>query len=585
MNQYATKDFEFYPTPLSLARKMWDKFQDKDFTRVLEPSAGTGNLIEAKPGFRHDYRDVHFDVCEIDMSMHPVLKEIKGVNVVGLDFMDLSDASAYSHILMNPPFSVGVKHVLKAWEIAFDCEIVALLNAQSIKNPSTKEGKFLCNLIDQHGSVEFIQDAFLGSDVQRETAVEVALIYLKKSLGLDDGFAQDLISNLESEDASHKAESMARDYKELRDLAIPTTEIENSVRCFNMAVNAMRDSVMAEAKATYFEVRIGQTMANRMAQKGENRRDTSAKWVASEIGTRYDKLKDRAWSSLLSSAKFTSKLSSKAERRFNSEFSSIKKLSFTVSNAYGFFRGILDNQWEIQLEMSCDIFDEITRYSSDNISFFKGWSSNSRHKTCGHRLKSTRFILPGNSAYFSGSISYEANRRLQDFDKVFALLGGKDRPDYGLADLFRERADDLKAGMRLDTSYFSVRWYAKQAGTIHFFPKNQAVMDRLNKLVGEHRKWLPPAGEKVSGSFWKQYELAEKFDKEVKRRFVEATRKGRYSYRDPLCSIMHDRDESESDHQILDGVLTEVLEKNGISVDFTLTHESADEPQLLLLAA
>jgi len=36
---------QFYPTPGDLAYRLWAKFQDKDFSRVLEPSAGDGALI------------------------------------------------------------------------------------------------------------------------------------------------------------------------------------------------------------------------------------------------------------------------------------------------------------------------------------------------------------------------------------------------------------------------------------------------------------------------------------------------------------------------------------------------------------
>ncbi len=583
MKAFTTQDYEFYPTPAALANKMWDKFKDKDYTRVLEPSAGSGNLIKAMPRWDSRCRgSVEVDVCELDMGLHPLLKEMPGVNIVGLDFLEFGDGAAYSHILLNPPFSQGVAHVLKAWSIGFDCEIVALLNAQSIKNPTAKEGRMLCNLIAQHGHVEFIQDAFLGEDVLRETGVEVALIYLKKSAGLDSGFAESLLSELQSEDISEKADAMVGDYAHLHELTIPKSEIENAVTSFDIAVKVMKESVIAEAKAAYFEARLGQTMANRMSQQNEVPKDTSSKWVRTTIAERYSKLKDRSWATMLRSGQFTSKLSSKAQRRFESEFEAIKKLEFTVRNIYGFLCGILDRQWEMQLDMACDIFDEITKYSPDNSCFYKGYVSNAKHKTCGYRLKSTRFILPGNTAYFSGSLSYEAQRRLEDFDKVFGMLDGKTEPYFGLAHAFNNQIDELKAGARVSTEFFDCRLYV-QAGTIHFYVKSKEVIDRLNKLVGQHRKWLPQADEKVSPNFWKQYDMAEKLDKEVKAAVDQVARKGRY-WDNPLRSIFSSHD-ADKGHAVLDSVLDNVLEKHGIPVDFALTHESADQPQLLLLAA
>lgn len=344
----------------------------------------------------------------------------------------------------------------------------------------------------------------------------------------------------------------------------------------------MKEAVIAQAKATFFEARLGQTMASRMSQQNEVPKDTSAKWVREEISERYGKLKDRAWTTLLRSSEFESKLSSKAQKRFEAQFNDIQRMSFSVSNIFGFLQGILDNQWDMQIEMCEDIFDEITKYSPDNSCFYKSWSSNAKHKTCGWRLKSTRFILPGNTAYFSGSISYEAKRRLQDFDKVFQMLDGVSRQTVSLADVFENHMDELKSGERVYSDYFSVRFYPK-AGTIHFYVVSQEVIDRLNKLVGQRRQWLPPVDEKVSPNFWKQYDAAERLDKTVKDAVNVAVR-GTSSWNHPVRSIFHTHD-SERAHEVVGDVLTDVFEKQGIPMDFALTHERADEPQQLLLAA
>lgn len=157
-------DMQAYYTPDSLARKAWAKFKNKDVIRLLEPSAGEGDLIEPWTG-REQWRSGKHtaklvDCVEIDISRHPTLRG-KGFNVVGVDFMAFNGASIYSHILLNPPFADGAKHALKAWEILFDGEMVAILNAETIKNPFSGERKMLLNLIEQYGSVEFLQDEFV----------------------------------------------------------------------------------------------------------------------------------------------------------------------------------------------------------------------------------------------------------------------------------------------------------------------------------------------------------------------------------------------------------------------------------------
>lgn len=118
-------DLQFYPTPPDLARRAWKKFKNKCFERVLDPSAGNGDLADADA--RKDEwgrRSVKPDCIEIDISRHATLQS-KGLKVVGLDFMTFTSGAIYSHIIMNPPFAVGAKHVLKAWDILWDGEIVA----------------------------------------------------------------------------------------------------------------------------------------------------------------------------------------------------------------------------------------------------------------------------------------------------------------------------------------------------------------------------------------------------------------------------------------------------------------------------
>jgi hypothetical protein len=81
------KDLQFFPTPRWLAEYAWGKFKNREFTRVLDPSAGEGALLEAMP---RDWRGESLapvDCIEIDVSKHPTLHD-KGHKVVGLDFLN-----------------------------------------------------------------------------------------------------------------------------------------------------------------------------------------------------------------------------------------------------------------------------------------------------------------------------------------------------------------------------------------------------------------------------------------------------------------------------------------------------------------
>lgn len=126
--------YQFYPTPASLAERVWALLKKGNWARVLEPQAGNGDLALACPDWKREYGDrVPIDCCEINLEHHPTLRA-KGLNVVGTDFLQFRNGHCYDVIIQNPPFSQGAKHVLHAWDIAWDCELVSIINASTINS-------------------------------------------------------------------------------------------------------------------------------------------------------------------------------------------------------------------------------------------------------------------------------------------------------------------------------------------------------------------------------------------------------------------------------------------------------------------
>ena len=559
-------NLQFYPTPPALARKAWKKFRNTDFSKVLEPSAGKGDLALACPENGRSRKVVLPDCCEIDITKHPVIRE-KGLSVVGFDFMQFSTGSIYSHIIMNPPFADGAKHVLKAWDILWDGEIVAIINAETLRNAFSRERQLLASIIAQHGEAEFLSSTFAVPDAERKTDVDVALVYLRKQANVSEDIIGPILDELKRDSTTE--ETLAGDYREAAELALPNSVVENSVAAFNAAVRSMREAVVTEARAQYYANLLGDTMAARNGDAGRTSPNDSVEYVRNTIGKRYIELKDRAWAGILRSANVTSHLSSAAQKRVEHEFEAIKQLEFTVLSIYGFLCGIVESQGKIQIDMACDVFDMITKYHTDNTVFYKGWKSNDKHRTCGMQVKTTRFILPGHSTEsWQSNLSWGSEQLLRDFDKVFAMLDGKLAPVAGLGDLFRGSFQELCHGKRLSSSYFDVRYYPG-AGTIHFFPSSKTLVGRLNLLVGRHRQWLPPVEARVSEAFWLQYEGADKFDKEIRAEIDKRAKESR-SWNHPLNSLYRsggDELKTQAEAVIADAI-SSVLERHGIDVDF-----------------
>ena len=165
---------------------------------------------------------------------------------------------------------------------------------------------------------------------------------------------------------------------------------------------------------------------------------------------------------------------------------------------------------------------------------------------------------------------------LSDFDKVFAMLDGKQKPAFGLLDVFNNHMSELWSGQRMPSDYFDVRYYPG-VGTIHFFAKSKVLVDRLNKTVGRRRNWLPPAMETGAEAFWKQYEQAEKLDVEVRAEIKKLRREksgGGYMSRWD-CALREAMSEGHERNAWAKGIMGEaianVLERHGL-LD-ALTHE------------
>ncbi|WP_434786971.1 DNA N-6-adenine-methyltransferase [Bacillus velezensis] len=177
---------DFYPTPPQLIRKMTSKIEWKHIKSVLEPSAGKGDLVEAIHNqfkYTKNYRGnskYDIDSIEQDENLRHIL-EGKSYRVIADDFLTFNTYKKYDLIFMNPPFSSGVKHLLKAIELIEkqqrSGQIVCLLNAETLKNPYSNDRKFLIRKLEEiNAEVEYIQNAFSNSE--RNTEVETAIIYI-----------------------------------------------------------------------------------------------------------------------------------------------------------------------------------------------------------------------------------------------------------------------------------------------------------------------------------------------------------------------------------------------------------------------
>lgn len=258
----------FYPTPPELADKLLAGIDWRYIENVLEPSAGKGDLVKAaaQKAYGRSYnRSLSVDCVEIDPYLRSILdyefggrreneilerlrqlrseradtswldREYDGLHklsapVVHDDFLTFQSRKHYDLIVMNPPFSDGDAHLLKAIELQkrYGGQIRCLLNAETLLNPYTNRRKILQDQLTELGAeVEYVEGGF--SQGERPTDVTVALIKISFPQVKEDS---DIFQRLS--EAAHIDEESAQD---VTDMTV-TDFMEQIVSRFNVEVDA-----------------------------------------------------------------------------------------------------------------------------------------------------------------------------------------------------------------------------------------------------------------------------------------------------------------------------------------------------------
>lgn len=118
------KEFQFFETPETLARRLAEWADLRPEQSVLEPSAGRGRIVTALRAF-----GVEPHACELFEPNRARLQAM-GVTIVASDFLALSGL-VYDRIVANPPFSrqQDILHVSHMWELlAPDGRLVSIMS-------------------------------------------------------------------------------------------------------------------------------------------------------------------------------------------------------------------------------------------------------------------------------------------------------------------------------------------------------------------------------------------------------------------------------------------------------------------------
>lgn len=479
----------FYPTPPNLVEKMLAGI-DWDFvSSVLEPSAGKGDIAKRvcehfrykqhHYGDKFKYSDYDVDCVEIDPNLRAILKD-KGFRVVHDDFLTMETAKHYDLIIMNPPFDRGAEHLLKAIRMQENGGgIVCLLNAETLRNPSTYARKILARELERlEAETTYIERAFVESE--RRTYVDVAMVKCTIPVAEKDSTILDKLhrdfSKDEQEQEQQRTEVAKGNYI---DAIVDKFNFEvhagvQLIREYNTLRPYLMNSLNSQYKSPIME----------LVMHGHNGGDASINKYIKETRKKY-------WDALFQNPEFTKNLTSNLQTELHSNVEKLADYDFSVYNIM-----------ELRVEMSkkviggiketiMNLFDDWTRKThwdenSQNRHYFDGWKTNDAFAV------NKKVIIPLYGVWgWSGKFEptgYQSGRKIADIEKVFDFLSGEASGYF--SDNSLKRAEKEGQTKKIPLKYFNVTFYKK--GTMHIEFTDMDVLQKFNLFAARDKNWLPP---------------------------------------------------------------------------------------------
>jgi hypothetical protein len=484
---------DFFPTPVNIIDKMLFGIDFKQINSVLEPSGGKGDILDfvknklkySRSSYCNNNINFDIDTIEIDQNLQHILKG-KGYRIVHNDFLTYNTYKKYDLIIMNPPFSSGDKHLLKAVEMQITGgQIVCILNAETLKNPYTNTRKDLINKLEQYNAtIEYIQDAFL--DAERVTHVEIALIKINIPKVEHNSTILNELRQEEQfrEEATYNSNNL-----------IEADFIKGIVQQYNFEVKAGL-KLIAEYKALQplmlcsiknENIRSNTTILElSLYYKDEDGNSTLENSYIKQLRSKY-------WEALFTSEQFMGLFTSNLKQEYYNKISELKNYDFSEYNIYTIKIELNKQMIKSVEDTILKLFDEFSaKHSyydehSPNIHYYNGWKTNKAWKI------NKKVIIPDMNAWsWSGRLDYgyKIIDKLSDIEKVFNYLDQGLTEDINIREALK-MAEHYGETKKIELKYFLVTFYKKRTCHIEF--KNIELLHKFNLYGSQRKGWLPPS--------------------------------------------------------------------------------------------
>lgn len=535
---------DFYPTPKELAEKMCEYLDGKE-EYVLEPSAGKGDLVDA-------LRKIvgNIDMCESDETLHAVLsakyaketlekekaafreeernlerkmyvynretekyentlteeeekrfrevrKELEyfqkdgTLRLVAKDFLSYQTWKKYDAIVMNPPFSEGAAHLLKAISLMrYGGKIVCLLNRETIENPYTNERKMLLTKLEElNAEIEYQSMAFMSDDAERKTNVEIAIV--KLTIPSKAGYKSQIMEGLDKAKEAQKSQE-----QEATDVSVTNGFVDALIeQCAYETELGIRLFKEYEAILPYMCRNFDRTCySGDIIELRCNDREFEPNAFARAVRMKY-------WQKFFCNKQFQKALTTNLSSSFQAVISEAGNYEFTKENIMRVLENLAGVMSEARTETIYDLFDKLSAEHSwypecaKNIHYYNGWASNKAHM-----VSDKKVILPinGFSSYSwrrkDEIDAYRVSQTISDIEKVFDYLAAGSEEVFSPTKAYERIniASETGETKNITCRYFSLDFFKKGTCHIKFKEEAKPLIEKLNILGSMKKGWLPP---------------------------------------------------------------------------------------------
>lgn len=168
------KEFQFFETPESLAKRIVELAEIQQGNYVLEPSAGRGAILKQ---ITLDRKICFFEIFEQHRNY---LSDNPNFLCIGSDFLQADETFKYDRIIANPPFSKNqdIDHIRKMYAVLKPKGVLVSVASKHWQTSSNRKETDFRNWLSEIGAEIFEVEA--GAFKESGTNISTVIIRIRK---------------------------------------------------------------------------------------------------------------------------------------------------------------------------------------------------------------------------------------------------------------------------------------------------------------------------------------------------------------------------------------------------------------------